>query len=76
MGPSVFEDEIIRGLRQLPVEEHKQVLDFVRFLQQRQYQGASGQDLLIFADSISVDQVKQIEQAIQTECEQVDADER
>ncbi len=68
-------DEIIKKLKTLPNHLQRQVLLFVDALQISSTRGKSGQQLLEFAGSISVDDLNTMRQAIDQLCEQVDSDE-
>lgn len=73
MAQHALDQEILDGLHQLLPEEQQKVLDFVSFLKQRQKKGAEGKDLLKFAGTIPRSELEQMEQAIEEDCETIDA---
>lgn len=64
--------EIMEQVKALPDNLQYQVLSFARTLRTITQQGIPGKLLLQFAGSIPADDVEQIRQAIETDCEQVD----
>ena len=68
-------DRVIEQLKDLPQELQWRVLEFTRALAVSTPHGISGTVLLQFAGSISQDDVKVMQQAIEQGCEQVDANE-
>lgn len=64
--------EIVTRLKTLPDNLQRQVLIFVEALQSSQIRGTPGKQLRQFAGTISPDDLKQIEEAIEIGCEQVD----
>ena len=67
-----IEEELHRHLAVLPIAQQHQVLDFARNLSLTQPQGVKGSALLSFAGAISVEELAQIQAAIEADCEQVD----
>jgi predicted transcriptional regulator len=81
-GRKVFHDEVweiidkvIEQLTTLPDNSQKQVLEFVRTLKSSVPQGVPGRQLLRFAGTIGLDDLKLMVQAIKTGCEQPDMNE-
>jgi hypothetical protein len=68
-------DQVVEQLRAMPQPLQWQVLNFARTLIDSKIQGVSGQQLLQFAGSISVDDLQQMQEAIEQGCEQVDLNE-
>ncbi|MBC8496703.1 MAG: hypothetical protein ISS57_15925 [Anaerolineales bacterium] len=64
--------EIVEQVKTLPDRLQYQVLSFVRTLRTLTQNGTPGIELLQFAGSIPAQDVKEIRQAIETGCEQVD----
>jgi hypothetical protein len=67
--------EIINQIGQLDYEHQRRVLDFARALALTGPKGVPGKQLLTFAGTIPADDLKQMMQTIEENCEQVDADE-
>ncbi len=74
MVTSKLETEICEYLHQLPLEQQRQVLAFVRTLAAAQMKGIPGQALLRFAGTIDASDLATMSQAIEDGCEQVHAD--
>ncbi len=68
-------DEIIERLRALPHESRWRVLEFTRTLGLSAPHGVPGRQLLRFAGAIPLEDVKQMRQAIEQGCEQIDVNE-
>jgi hypothetical protein len=68
-------DEVVEQLKVMPQHLQWQVLEFVRALIKAEVPGTPGQQLLRFAGSISPDDLKLMREAIEQDCERVDADE-
>ena len=66
-----IQNEIINHLDKLPIEQQIQVLDFARTLAKPL--GRPGKDLLNFAGGINLDDLSVMTQAIEQDCEQVNA---
>jgi hypothetical protein len=66
-----IQKEIIDQLNKLPIEQQIQVLDFARILAKPV--GRPGKDLLNFAGRIDLDDLSLMNQAIEQDCEQVNA---
>ena len=64
--------QILKEVDQLSSEQQRKVLGFVRGL--RHKNGSPGQDLLRFAGTIPPDDLAQISEAIEVDCERVDPD--
>jgi hypothetical protein len=72
MTHSKVTQQIIRQLDQLSPELQRRVLDFVLALSQPQ--GTPGEQLLRFAGVLEPDDAQAMTQAIETNCERIDAD--
>lgn len=68
-------DEVIEQLRAMPQHLQWRVLEFARTLVKSQVRGTTGQQLLRFAGSIPPDDLQLMREAIEQDCEQVDANE-
>jgi hypothetical protein len=66
-----LQEEILDQLDKLPIEQQIQVLDFARTLAKPV--GKPGKDLLYFAGGINPDDLSLMAQAIEQDCEQVNA---
>ena len=73
MANQLLQKEILDQLDKLPVEQQRQVLDFARTLSKPA--GKRGKDLLYFAGGISADDLTLMAQAIEQDCEQINANE-
>ena len=74
MGNTI-KTRVIEQLETLPENLQQQVLEFVQALQTLARRGVPGKQLLQFAGAIPLDDLELMRQAIEQECEQVDADE-
>ncbi len=70
-----LEGEIESQLRVLPREEQRRVLEFARALVLSKSQAIPGKELLRFAGTIPIEQLQQINAAIEVGCERVDLNE-
>ncbi|MCJ7529684.1 MAG: hypothetical protein MUO64_01470 [Anaerolineales bacterium] len=68
-------DKVVEQLKALPQELQWRVLEFTRALSISTPHGVSGQQLLRFAGSIPLDDVRLMREAIEQGCEQVDINE-
>ncbi len=66
-----LETEICAYLHQLPLEQQRHVLEFVRALVAVRVRGVPGQALLRFAGTIDASDLTTMAQAIEDDCEQV-----
>ena len=66
-----LETEICEYLHQLPLEQQRHVLEFVRALATAQGRGVPGQALLRFAGAIDASDLATMAQVIEDGCEQV-----
>ena len=66
-----LETEICEYLHQLPLEQQRHVLEFVRTLAAVQVRGVPGYALLRFAGAIDASDLATLAQAIEDGCEQV-----
>ena len=71
MTKQSLQEEILDQLDKLPIEQQIQVLDFARTLAKPV--GKPGKDLLYFAGGISPDDLSLMAQAIEQDCEEVNA---
>ena len=67
--------EIINQIGQLDYEYQKRVLDFARALAMTESKGMPGKRLLAFTGAINLNDLKNMEHAIEDGCEKVDRDE-
>lgn len=75
MASPSFEQEITSHLHKLSPEQQMRVLDFVRTLAEEKPSGVPGSELLRFAGAIDLDDLKEMEKAINEGCEQVNLNE-
>jgi hypothetical protein len=68
-------DRVIEHLKALPQELQWRVLEFTRALALSTPRGIPGQQLLTFAGTIPLDDVKLMREAIEQGCERVDSNE-
>ena len=68
---STLETEICDCLRQLPVEQKRQVLEFVRLLATAPMRGVPGEDMLRFCGTINSDDLAIMAKTIEADCGQV-----
>ena len=68
-------EKVIEQLKDLPQELQSRVLEFTRSLAITALHGVAGVQLLQFAGTIPLDDIKVMRQAIEQGCEQVDANE-
>jgi hypothetical protein len=74
MSVPKLETEICEYLHQLPLEQQRHVLEFVRALVTAHVRGVPGQALLRFAGTIDASDLATIAQAIEDGCEQVNGE--
>jgi len=74
MGNTI-KTRVIEQLETLPENLQRQVLEFAQALQSLARRGVPGKQLLQFAGAIPLDDLELMRQAIEQECERVDADE-
>ncbi len=70
-----WKSEISRRIDALPPEAQKQVLDYISSLQGTSLHGESGQRLATSAGTIDAVSAQEMMDAIEAECERIDADE-
>jgi hypothetical protein len=70
-----LETEICEYLHQLPLEQQRHVLAFVRALATAQVRGVPGQALLRFAGAIDASDLASMAQAIEEGCEHINDEE-
>jgi len=68
-------DEVVEQLKIMPQHLQWQVLEFIRLLVKADVRGTPGQQLLRFAGSIPLDDLKLMGEAIEQDCQRVDVDE-
>ena len=69
------EQAIAQYLKNLGEKEQQEVLEFARALSKSKPRGVSGESLLSFAGSIDRKDAELMQQAIDSDCERVSADE-
>ena len=72
MDPSITK-EIVERMQELPLPQQRLVLEMIRSLAGAPPQGVPARELLAFAGVISPEDARQMTQAIEEGCEQVDA---
>jgi hypothetical protein len=70
-----IQQAILSELNQLPVPKQRQVLEYVVSLRTSRPKGASGKDLLQFAGTLGDEDAREMMEAIEAGCEQIDEDE-
>ncbi|MEO0759325.1 MAG: hypothetical protein AAFY78_20910 [Cyanobacteria bacterium J06648_16] len=68
-------DQVVEQLNTMPPSLQRQVLQFARFLTRVGIKGTPGHNLLKFAGAIPTDDLRLMQDAIDQDCGQVDADE-
>jgi L-cysteine desulfidase len=68
-------DQVIEQLKEMPEPLQRQVLDYARSLSTQKTKSTSGKDLLQFVGTIPHDDLQLIKEAIEQDCERIDADE-
>ena len=68
-----IEKEVLRELTRLGSDEQKRVLEFTKSMSAPVPRGSRGADLLPFAGTIGREDLQQMEAAIESDCEQVNA---
>jgi hypothetical protein len=71
MSTSTLETEIFAQLQQLPLEQQRHVLEFVRALVAARVRGVPGRALLRFAGAIEASDLATMAQVIEDGCEQI-----
>ena len=72
MDPSITQ-EIVERLHELPASQQQIVLEVVRSLASHKPQGVPAKDLLPLTGTITVEDARQMMNAIEEGCERVDA---
>lgn len=75
MTTSAMKTELLHHLNRLPVAMQCQVLQFARSLEMIAHSGVSGATLVSFAGSIPVEDLNDMAQAIEDDCERIDSNE-
>ena len=73
MARNPVAERIMEQVGKLPLEEQRRVLEFAEALAITKPRGVPGKELLRFAGAIPRDQLKQMSDAIEEGCEQIDA---
>ncbi len=68
-------DQVVEQLKTMPQPLQSQVLNFAQTLVSTEIRGVPGQQLLQFAGTIPLDELRSMEEAIAQGCEQVDINE-
>ncbi|MCY7320846.1 MAG: hypothetical protein LH660_03365 [Phormidesmis sp. CAN_BIN36] len=68
-------DKVVEQLSRMPQSLQKQVLEFAKTLTNSTVQGVPGSQLLRFAGTIPLEAIALMREAIEQDCEQVDASE-
>ncbi len=68
-------NQVVEQLKVMPQPLQQQVLMFARTLVNAKIRGASGQQLLRFAGTISSDDLQLMREAIEQDCERIDLNE-
>ena len=75
MVRAVIKDELLSRIDQLPVELQRRVIAFADALVLSSPKGTPGRDLLRFAGTLDEDSAREMQEAIEDACEQVDVNE-
>jgi hypothetical protein len=71
MATTTLEKELLETLHVLTPSQRQQVLSFARSLPVQK--GTPGHELISFAGTIDMDDLKNIQQTIQADCERIDS---
>ena len=74
IGTTDLQQEITKQVELLPPVMQEQVLQFVISLTHPKPRGVRGEDLMVFAGSLDPDSAREMREAIEKECERIDAD--
>lgn len=74
MVSALIEKELHEQLEQLPDAKQREVLAFARSLAEQRLQGVSGKSLLRFAGCMNPETARQMMEAVEAGCENIDAD--
>jgi len=66
--------ELLQRMDHLPFASQKQLLGYVRMMDDRRTRGVKGKQLLSFAGTIDAEDIKAMEEFIAAGCESVDTD--
>ena len=66
---------VVQQMLVLPDDMQRQVLEYLQDLRATLHQGTPGKQLVQFAGLIEAEDLEQMQQAIERDCEQVDKDE-
>jgi hypothetical protein len=75
MASSSLRNEILHQFEKLKPDQQRKVLEFARALANTNLEGTRGKDLLRFAGTIEPSDLKEMTEAIEQDCEKVDANE-
>ncbi|MCB0194498.1 MAG: hypothetical protein KDJ65_21290 [Anaerolineae bacterium] len=67
--------EVVQEMEKLPDDLQRQVLEFTKRLTASVPRGVPGKNLLHFVGTIPADELQQMRQAIEQDCEQIDLNE-
>jgi len=71
---TALEEQLLNEVRRLPDDQQQRVLDFARMLSTPRPVGVPGKDLLRFAGAIPSEDLQEIAEAIEQDCERIDTD--
>jgi hypothetical protein len=72
MQSETIEEQILSEIRRMSLEQQYRVLTFSKAIIRPAVKGVPGASLLRFAGAIPTEQVKQMEEAIERDCERID----
>ena len=72
MAESSIEDDILEEIHKLQKTEQERVLEFARSLVKVEPRGVPGKHLLRFVGTINKDDLEEMAQSIEEDCERVD----
>ena len=75
MSTTAMKNELLKQFNRLPIDRQRQVVQFARALERITHSGVPGSALISFAGSISPSDLHVISQAVEEDCERVDAHE-
>lgn len=75
MNNLILEKAIHEQLEKLPIEQQRQVLEFVRALASTELKGSLGSSLMRFAGTIDLKDLEAMTNAINEDCEKVSSNE-
>ena len=75
VGNAALQNDILKELAHLTVEQQRQILNFSRFLTASKPVGVQGKRLLDFEGAIDKSDLDLVEKAVEEGCERIDAHE-